>query len=201
MPQLGSSSHQTDLAAWMSGTVNPNMFAKRLTMTEDGTLTRAGFWAAGYTGSVSTRAMVWSSGGTAIRDYSSSFTMASHGAALGNSDKHDRALTQDYQADDGETLAVGYSRHPDGGSQHDMADSGTLYYGEENAILTEMAPQSSTSGRSIVAWLKYDTVPELYVRRSGSWQRVDDLLVRRSSSWQSVGPELYVRRSGSWDKV
>jgi hypothetical protein len=201
MATLGSTSHVSDTADATTGSAKSQVATPLTFPSGGGTITFVSVYMAGYGGSCSTRCAVWNTSGTSLEE-SSTFTATSRTFANGNSDHYNKAMPVPVVVASGATVWAGFLRTTsDDGFQWDKDDGSgkTTKFG--SGLTGNMTSISTDSNSKPNVYLTYETVPQLYVRRSGAWTRVDDLYVRRSGAWDSVGPEMYIRRSGAWAKV
>lgn len=202
MPTVGSTGHVSESAIFNDGKTY-NQYATLYQMPEDGVITRIGGWLAGYGGSCSFRFCLWS-GGKSLLAQTALVTAASRSFGVGNSDKYEAAVSGGgYEVSAGTNLWVGWARNDNGGMQVDLDHNGayTLIRRYRDSWPGSMVDFDSVADRKLNIYFKYESNPDVFVRRSGSWDQVDGVYVRRSGSWEKVGTDVYVRRSGSWEKA
>lgn len=203
MPQLGSDTHFTDSVAHAYGPTPYNQVAARLTMPDEGIITHVGMWLRSYQGATSMRLCLWAPDGSLLAQ-SASFTPSNASAGLGNSQRFERALQTPVTRGAGANVYVGVARNPNGGLQFDRRHGGDPQQyrtRQRDNWPGSMAGYDVVNGSRPCVWLQWEPgTPEVYVRRGGTWDRVDGVYVRRSGSWAKAD-SVSVRRSGSWTEV
>lgn len=122
MPVIGNSSKPTSY--WWAES-NPNQYAEKLTMPEDGDITRLGQWLGGWNGTVRTKLCIWDASGVLLGQ-SAQFTVANKGApSSGNVDKYEADLTSPVSLSSGDEFFVGFSHDPSDAHQVSGGSSGS----------------------------------------------------------------------------
>lgn len=202
MSTLGSTSAPSDgWEAWDGGTWNQH--AIDLTATSDMLVTGVGLWIRGYNASCSFRGVVWNSTRNTVLGYSPSTTASGASGSVAASNEYTVDVNTPFEVADGTTVYVGLTRNY-GGAMQFAWNSGGNHYDDNNGSSTPsgMSGESNHSGRTphfYIIW--QDPLPEVYLRRSGAWDKLTQAYVRRSGAWSSVGSDVYVRRSGAWVKA
>lgn len=201
MPTLGPTTERSYGAEWWGSGVE-NQHCSPETIGEDGRVTHIGVWARGKDASCAMKQAVWSSSRNSVLGSCGSSTMSGASFAIGNSLKYEDAVVTPFDLTSGTAVYIGFCRAPAGAAQFSFNNTGS-HYDDDNGSSNPsgMSGETLHSSREPAFYLVYETVPEVYLRRSGAWVQTSAVYARRSSVWDNVGPDVYVRRSGAWVKA
>ena len=202
MATAGYTSEPTYGSEWW-GSLADNQHCINVTMPVDGRVTYIGCWLRGKDASCSFKGAVWSNTRDSVLGQTGSQTASGAALAVGASLLYNSAVLSPFDVASGYVLYVGFCRNPTGAMQFGFNNSSPAHYDDYNASSNPsgMSGESSHSTRQIGMYITYETVPEVYLRRSSAWVQTSAVYVRRSSAWSTVGPDVYIRRSGAWVKA
>ncbi len=201
MPVLGANSKPGFSYHSYSGTSQPNQEAEPMTLPDQRIrILTLGQWLGGWGGTCRVRLCIWDGDFQTLLAQTAEITVANLGSGDGKANSYTADLITPYEADAGQTILVGFTRHRDDG--HNVLTGNAAYTHEHGRGAYPGAPfgdidQTSGIAKRIGAWVQdYEPLANAYVYRSGLWQRATPK-VYRSGSWvDAEGVKVY--RSGAW---
>jgi hypothetical protein len=204
MPTLGTTTKPGGGWHGLGGSSQVNQEAELLTAPARLRLLEVGAWIGGWEDAPRVRLCVWHGTTKALLGQSAQITVANEGALGGGQvSLYTEALIAPAEIAKGASFYVGFVRHPDDAHQISTGASGSgpHYHGRSGASWPNNlgnAGSFSEEPRRIGAYIAdYETLPGMWVYRSGSWQEADGVQVYRSGTWQDVDG-VQIQRSGTW---
>lgn len=179
-----------------------NQHAAPISLTNGWAITKLKVYAAGYSGSVSTRLALWQAGGNNLAQ-SSTFTMASGSTSVGGQYWYEKDITP-YKITSSTTYWVGLYRNPSGGHIFGVESSSGNGYRKTNTsgfpAISSMSGYSTHSGREPHIAVFYITSPDPVTSQSASRVSDNQLTVSFTNNHSTDQPytSLYIER---WDNI
>jgi hypothetical protein len=157
MATLGSTAKPTDSIEWF-GLNSVNQVAMALTLPAGGPwkITHVGGWLAGRGSVADYRLVLWNGAGTLLR-YTALGSVASQALANGNLASAYMPLTSEYEATGGQTVYVGFWRHPSDPVQNGGTSSGSHIHSTVGSAPANFGSWSTHSGGGLTGfYLTYE---------------------------------------------
>lgn len=198
MATLGPTTERTYGAEWWGANVE-NQFCSPETLSVDAFITRIGVWIRGKDESCSFKGVVWNSTRNTVVCQTATQSASSAAFAIGNSLKYEADVSGGSVFYAAAGLHPGFTRNPATNVQFSFNNT-SLHYDDNNGSATPsgMSGETTHSSREPAFYIVYETVPEVFIRRSSAWVQTTAVYTRRTSAWTNVGTQVYVRRSGAW---
>jgi hypothetical protein len=205
MPTIGNSAKPG--ASWhgYGGSSYPNQEAELLAMPKRGRILTLGAWIGGWDDAPRCRLCVWAYPGRELLASSTQFTVANRGTpGAGKVDLYVHPMEVPPELPKGASFYAGFARDPDDAHQVSNGASGTGPHWEGRSFaawpgnLGERPEGISEEVRRIGCYVaNYETLPGMWIHRSGAFVEADAVQIYRGGAWVDADA-VQIYRGGVW---